>query len=45
MQAVPNAKKEVKDAAAQFCEEYPITEKISFATVCRMFKDFNLSVF
>lgn len=45
MQAVPNAKKEAKDAAAQFCEEYPITEKISFATVCRMFKDFNLSVF
>lgn len=42
---IPDAKAKVNEAAARFCNEYPIAEKIKFTTLCRMFRDFRLSVF
>ena len=42
---VPDAKVKIRAAARQFIAEYPIKEKISLATLCRMFKDFKLSIF
>lgn len=45
MQNIKDADVKVKEAARRFCEEYPIEEKVSFGTVCRMFKDFRLSIF
>ena len=45
MQNVKDADVKVKDAIRRFCEEYPIKEKISLSTVCRMFRDFRLSIF
>ena len=42
---VKGAKTKVNEVAAQFCKEYPIQERISMKTLCRMFRDFKLSVF
>ena len=42
---IPNANIKVKEAADRFCKDYPISEKIKFSTLCRMFCDFKLSVF
>ena len=42
---IPDAKAKVNEAAARFCKEYPIAEKIKLTTLCRMFRDFRLSVF
>lgn len=42
---IKDAKIRVKEAADKFCKEYPISEKIKFTTLCRMFWDFKLSVF
>lgn len=45
MTKVPNASRRVRETEKAFCAEYPIKEKIKFSTLCRMFKDFKLSVF
>ena len=45
LQNIKDGETKVKEAARRFCEEYPIKEKISFVTVCRMFRDFKLSIF
>ena len=42
---IPDVKIKVKSAIANFCEEYPIKQKINLSTVLRMFFDFGLSVF
>ena len=45
MQNIKDADVQVRDSVRAFCSEYPIKEKISVATVWRMFKDFGISVF
>ncbi|MBR2927394.1 MAG: glycosyltransferase family 2 protein [Clostridia bacterium] len=42
---IENADQKVKEAADNFCRDYPISEKIKFTTLLRMFLDFKLSVF
>lgn len=42
---IEDAKMHVREATDRFCKEYPISEKIKFTTLCRMFLDFKLSVF
>lgn len=42
---VKDAKMKVNAVAMKFCKEYPIEGKISIKTLCRMFRDFKLSVF
>lgn len=42
---IENAQMRVKEAADKLCKEHPISEKIKFTTLCRMFLDFKLSVF
>lgn len=42
---IPNFKDRVNIAIKDFCNEYPLKNKIRFKTVIRMFFDFGLSIF